>query len=97
MKQQKPQQRPIPAVFNADAAPTIFFDGVYAQGARDGGTIIQVELGMSHYLPVENPAGVRSRISCVGHLRCSADAARGLVASLNAALRSMDLSKDKAN
>jgi hypothetical protein len=79
----KPSAPAAPMMKNASAAPVIFFDNAPVMGAFSGN--IEVELTTRVLMP--KPDGkVVAELNCVGHLRCSPQAAVALIEALEKGL-----------
>jgi hypothetical protein len=89
LPQAKPTAKQAPAVFGSDAAPVIYFDGVYAAGNCNG--IIQIEVAANELVPV-GPGSPEIKVKCVatGHLRCSLPAAKQLRDMLDDAIKNLE-------
>lgn len=74
---------PAPVLKNTAAAPLVYFDGVPVYGASAGN--VQVELACRMLAPSRDGDVVVDMV-CTGHLRCSPDAARSLIDSLQKAI-----------
>lgn len=74
---------PAPLLKNASAAPFVYFDNAPLYGIAGLG--IEVELTAAAIVPKSDGAVLREAV-CVGHLRCSPQAAMTLIDSLQKAL-----------
>ena len=72
------------------SAPFVYFDRAATYGLN-GGTI-QVELVAATILP--DGAATKTQVVATCHLRCSPDAARSLIGSLNSALAMLEKPTD---
>ena len=68
---------------NAAAAPIVYFDGVPVYGTFGGN--VEIELASRALLPKAD-GGVAVDMVCVAHLRCSPQAAAGLINALQHAI-----------
>jgi hypothetical protein len=79
----KTSPAPLPLLKNAGAAPLVYFDAVPVFGTFSGN--IEIELAARMLMP--KPDGsVIADMACTAHLRCSAQAAMGLIDALTKAL-----------
>jgi hypothetical protein len=77
----------VPTLKNGPAAPVVYFDGAPCYGAMNG--VVEIELAARYMTPrSDNTAAVD--ITCVAHLRCSANAAVNLRDALNQAIEMLN-------
>ena len=83
VKPPKPVGAAAPILKNSAAAPFVHFDNVPVMGTYQGN--IEIELASRTLMP--KPDGsVVAELNCVGHLRCSVQAASMLIEALEKAL-----------
>ena len=73
---------PTPLLKNAAAAPVVFFDSAPMFGTMAG--VVEVELATRILMPTSS-GGITGDALCVGHLRCSPQAALSLIDALTKA------------
>jgi len=79
----KPTVSP-PLLKNAAQAPFVFFDGAPAFGAVNG--LVEIELAARALAPKADDT-IAVDLVCVGHLRCSLNAAVNLREAIDGAIR----------
>lgn len=73
----------VPLLKNAAAAPVVYFDSAPLFGTMAG--VVEVELSTRILMPTSS-GGIAGEALCVGHLRCSPQAALALADALTKAV-----------
>lgn len=79
----RPTGAPAPLIKNSSAAPFVYFDNAPVYGAFGGN--VEVELTARALMPKQE-GSIISEVICVGHLRCTPQAALALAEALSKAV-----------